>query len=266
MPGKRDTIVVNDDGNKTTYQKRILLYTIREAYVLFLTEHAGISLGRTVFAELCPKHVVVTSSMAHRVCVCIYYENVNLLLNILCKHINESQCSNLHSFTSVLVWDESNYDLMSSNCFMCSNYFDLYVKSNVTDKNVQIRWYQWKHINGYATKKEQQSSVEQSNASCGNDNYSFSLVSDNISHDKYCINSCITSVINKMKEELPSLEEILLFSDGTASQFKQRYLFHNLTRISNNFKLCLSWHFFATSHAKGVVDAIGGTVKRLVWQ
>ena len=28
MPGKRDTIVVNHDGNKTTYQKRILLYTI----------------------------------------------------------------------------------------------------------------------------------------------------------------------------------------------------------------------------------------------
>ena len=41
MPGKRDTIVVNDDGNKTTYQKRILLYTIREAYELFLTEHPG---------------------------------------------------------------------------------------------------------------------------------------------------------------------------------------------------------------------------------
>ena len=28
----------------------------------------------------------------------------------------------------------------------------------------------------------------------------------------------------------------------------------------------LSWHFYATSHGKGVVDAIGGTVKRLVWQ
>ena len=28
MPGKRDTIVVNHDWNKTTYQKRILLCTI----------------------------------------------------------------------------------------------------------------------------------------------------------------------------------------------------------------------------------------------
>ena len=35
---------------------------------------------------------------------------------------------------------------------------------------------------------------------CGIDNYSFSLVSDNISHDKYCINSCISYMINKMKK------------------------------------------------------------------
>ena len=28
----------------------------------------------------------------------------------------------------------------------------------------------------------------------------------------------------------------------------------------------LSWNFFATSHGKGVVDGIGGTVKRTVWR
>ena len=43
-------------------------------------------------------------------------------------------------------------------------------------------------------------------------------------------------------------------------------MFHNLTRIPNYFKLFLSWHFFATSHAKRAVDTIGGTIKRLVWQ
>jgi len=28
----------------------------------------------------------------------------------------------------------------------------------------------------------------------------------------------------------------------------------------------LNWHYFATSHGKGVVDAVGGTVKRLVYR
>ena len=41
MPGKRDAIVINENGTKTSYQKRVLLYTIREAYELFLAENPG---------------------------------------------------------------------------------------------------------------------------------------------------------------------------------------------------------------------------------
>ncbi|CAF3880707.1 unnamed protein product, partial [Didymodactylos carnosus] len=64
---------------------------------------------------------------------------------------------------------------------------------------------------------------------------------------------------------LPNVKEVDCFSDGAASQFKQRFLFRNLLRIANERIIELSWHFFATSHGKGVVDGIGGTVKRLVW-
>ncbi|CAF1449742.1 unnamed protein product, partial [Didymodactylos carnosus] len=35
--------------------------------------------------------------------------------------------------------------------------------------------------------------------------------------------------------------------------------------IAHEYKIALSWSFFATSHGKGVVDGLGGTVKRLVW-
>ncbi|CAF4499224.1 unnamed protein product, partial [Didymodactylos carnosus] len=36
--------------------------------------------------------------------------------------------------------------------------------------------------------------------------------------------------------------------------------------MSNEHDLKLSWNFFATSHGKRVVDGIGGTVKRMIWQ
>ena len=29
--------------------------------------------------------------------------------------------------------------------------------------------------------------------------------------------------------------------------------------------MSIEWHYFVTSHGKGVVDGIGGTVKRMVW-
>ena len=69
-----------------------------------------------------------------------------------------------------------------------------------------------------------------------------------------------------MKQQLSSLEEIAFFSDGPASQFKQNYLIHNLTRMSYEYELILSWHYFATSHGSGVVDGIGGNIKCFVWR
>ncbi|CAF5100005.1 unnamed protein product, partial [Rotaria magnacalcarata] len=109
-------------------------------------------------------------------------------------------------------------------------------------------------------------SIFTAHAWCGANNYSFALVSDNVTHDKYCVAVCLNTIITKLKQYLPDLEEIVFFSDGAASQFKQRYLLQNMTRMMVEHTLKLSWNFFATSHGKGVVDAIGGMVKRMVWQ
>ncbi|CAF1461359.1 unnamed protein product [Rotaria sp. Silwood1] len=109
-------------------------------------------------------------------------------------------------------------------------------------------------------------SIFTAHAWCGANNFSFALVSDNVTHDKYCIHVCLNYIISELKQYFPNLEEITFFSDGAASQFKQRYLFQNLTRMMMEHYLKLSWNFFATSHGKGVVDAIGGIIKRMVWQ
>ena len=109
-------------------------------------------------------------------------------------------------------------------------------------------------------------SVFTAHAWCGAVNYSFALVSDNVTHGKFCVNVCLNNIISKLKRCLPDLEEIVFFSDGAASQFKQRYLFQNMTKMMAEHDLKLSWNFLATSHGKGVVDAVGDIVKRIVWQ
>ena len=38
-----------------------------------------------------------------------------------------------------------------------------------------------------------------------------------------------------------------------------------MIQIANHYNINFSWNFFAISHGKGVVDAIGGVMKRLVW-
>jgi hypothetical protein len=62
-------------------------------------------------------------------------------------------------------------------------------------------------------------SIFTSHAWCEANSYSFALVPDNVSHDKYYVGVCLNTVISQLRQYLP------------VSQFKQRYLFQNLTRI-----------------------------------
>ncbi|CAF2513912.1 unnamed protein product [Rotaria sp. Silwood2] len=94
----------------------------------------------------------------------------------------------------------------------------------------------------------------------------YSLISNDISHDKYSIHCCLTIIIIDLKKRFTSLENINIFSDGAASQFKQRYTIANLTFLSNDYHVNLIWNFFSSGRGRGAVDGVGGTVKRLVWK
>ena len=100
----------------------------------------------------------------------------------------------------------------------------------------------------------------------GSDVVSYALVSDDVSHNKYSIHVCLTRIIKDLKRKFSSLETVNIFSDGVAAQFKQRFLFANLTLLSNDLNVNLLWNFFSSGHERGAVDGVGGTVKRLVWR
>ena len=60
-----------------------------------------------------------------------------------------------------------------------------------------------------------------------------------------------------------SPEKIIYFSDGAASQYKNRKNFINLCYHYDDFGVAAEWHFSATSHGKGACDGLGGTLKQL---
>ncbi|CAF2081488.1 unnamed protein product [Rotaria magnacalcarata] len=81
--------------------------------------------------------------------------------------------------------------------------------------------------------------------------YSLVIVSNNVAHNKYTVATCLERIITRMQILIPSIEELIIFSDGSASQFKQRFLFKNLSILADKFKISLSWNFFASNHGKG---------------
>jgi hypothetical protein len=59
------------------------------------------------------------------------------------------------------------------------------------------------------------------------------------------------------------MKEIDIFSDGAAQHFKQKYTFFTATTLLSQ-GVQVNWHFFATSHGKGAVNGVGGSIKRAV--
>lgn len=98
---------------------------------------------------------------------------------------------------------------------------------------------------------------------------SYVVVSDELHHDKfavYCFNQAILHHYSSVHGK--TVKQLHMFSDGAASQFKNRYTLSTILQpqLIHNSIEHMDWSFFATAHGKGPVDGVGGTVKRTVWR
>lgn len=66
----------------------------------------------------------------------------------------------------------------------------------------------------------------------------------------------------KAKNETKNKTKYTFFTDGAASQYKNKKNFLNQCLFKKDFNLDTEWNFFATSHGKSPCDAMGGTFKR----
>ena len=87
-------------------------------------------------------------------------------------------------------------------------------------------------------------------------------------HTKYSVYIYMQFIFICLKEKYASIEAIDIFSDGGWNNFtiQTEISFSNLHSSEIEHIIKLSWNFFPASHGKGVVDGIGGTIKRTVWR
>lgn len=89
------------------------------------------------------------------------------------------------------------------------------------------------------------------------------IVSDNTDHTK----DTVVAYMSKLLEELPEhITEVRVWSDGPSSKFKNKYIAASLKHLEDKHNVQIKWNYFATSHGKGPVDGIGGSLKRQVRQ
>ena len=95
---------------------------------------------------------------------------------------------------------------------------------------------------------------------------SYVIISDCLQHNTtavYLFQKCFIEFLKSFLNKELQLKRIIYFSDGAASQYKNRKNFLNLCHHRDDFGISAEWHFSATSHEKGACDGLGGTVKRL---
>ena len=79
--------------------------------------------------------------------------------------------------------------------------------------------------------------------------HSYVAVSDYLLHDKYAVMTFLALLMDHVENNVKHFETYLFFSDGAASQFKQRFTLCEITLLGKS----LSWNFFATGHGKVMV-------------
>lgn len=94
-------------------------------------------------------------------------------------------------------------------------------------------------------------------------NISLVVIAESLEHNYVAVHLFQTKLLEYLKKTFGAIKKIYFFSDGAASQYKNKKNFHGLCEIKKKHNIEVEWHFFATYHGKSACDAIGGTFKRM---
>lgn len=338
LSGKKEyKSIKNEAGEKEKVQKRLLMYTLKELHDLYKKENSGNPVGISKFCELRPEEVQLASTKNHRVCCCVYCENLSLLLTA-CEF--NSGPKKIKELIEMIVCDRKSANCMRNTCELCGvSQLKRFVESETISWNddESISFYQWKNgklelvLVTYNQVKEMlmdqtknilkhsyniwrqaeelqkqkedlsigeiilqtdfaenyyikhQDEVMQAHwnaaqgvsvtiytaviyfrqiASADIQTQCYAIISDANKHSAYEVNIFNEQIINDFTITCEiNVESVILWTDGAAAHFKNRYSMMTLTS-SNVYR---SWNFTESYHGKGPHDGVGAVVKRNVW-
>lgn len=92
---------------------------------------------------------------------------------------------------------------------------------------------------------------------------SFASISASNEHGPEAIWAHLNPILNYVRKEYPHVNAVHFFSDGPATQYKQKKNFFLFTKYTKTMGFPLStWNFSESAHGKGAADGVGGGLKR----
>lgn len=94
-------------------------------------------------------------------------------------------------------------------------------------------------------------------------NLSLIIIAESLEHNYTAVHLFQNKLLQFLKNKFGNIKKLYFFSDGAASQYKNKKNFYGLCEMKIKYNIEVEWHFFATYHGKSSCDAIGGTFKRM---
>lgn len=130
-------------------QARHLQHSIKEVYTLFVKQYPELKISKSKFAELRPKHILLSSKLPHNVCLCKYHENFIMVLESLHNQIPHIPKYS-QNFPLMLVCNTDSADCWCNKCVGCKEgklFMDFYAK-HVEDFGKKVIRFVWKECEG----------------------------------------------------------------------------------------------------------------------
>ena len=99
--------------------------SLKKAYHFFKSEHENVPVGISNFCDLRPQNINLFNQIPYNVCVCVYHENVCLILNELSQHTNLA--ATFDEFVAKITWSNSIKECFYCQCEDCKDSLDFFV-------------------------------------------------------------------------------------------------------------------------------------------
>ena len=137
VAGVKETVTKNKIKKQ---KKRIILNTIEKLYEKYRTENTTKKVSYTVFSRLRQFWVVFPKEGDRETCACKQHENLLLLSEVL--HKNELiKTRDLYTLVDMFACDTKSITCMYGKCPNCQ---EIIVSAPNIEKNMEIKWFQWK--------------------------------------------------------------------------------------------------------------------------
>ena len=154
MSGMKNVVYIENErtGEKEPFPKKLIMCNLRELFAKFKKQSPDIKIGFSKFAQYRPRNCVFAgSSGTHSVCVCVYHQNVKLMLEgVDISKVTSGQLNDYKDCIAMITCKSASSSCHLNECKNCPTVdtFKLYLQNTLNELDIdEVKYNVWESTN-----------------------------------------------------------------------------------------------------------------------